>query len=138
MASLTLEQHNGPTLTDPSWSAVEAALRAVHPRDRGYFILSGDGSGYVQAAGARLRMICEWRRVNSDGSFQLLVLGHPQPAKTLTSITTAAGVIRLQANEVLTLDDVLGIFRRFYERREIPEQFILREATGTPEGPATT
>jgi hypothetical protein len=136
MAMLTLEQHNGPTLTDPSWSAVEAALRSVHPRDRGYFTLSGDATGYVQAAGARLRMICEWRRLAVDGSFRHVVLGHPVPPDKLTSITTAAGVIQLRANEVLTLDDVLNVFKRFYERGEVPEGFALRDVTATFGGSA--
>jgi hypothetical protein len=138
MVVLTLEQHNGPTLIDPSWSAVEAALRSVHPRDRGYFTLSGDETGYVQAAGARLRMICEWRRLAADGSFQHVVLGHPDRPEELTSITTATGVIQLRANEVLTLDVVLGVFKQFFERGVVPEGLALRDVTATFGGPGAT
>jgi len=129
MTHLTLEQHNGPTLQSPSWLAVESALRNVHPRERGYFILSRPGSGYVQAAGARLRMICEWREVRGPDTFRHFVLGHRGKDERWTSINTCVGIVQLQQNEILTLEDVVVVFRRYYDGGTVPEQFVLRDDT---------
>jgi hypothetical protein len=137
MAHLTLEQHNGPTLHSPSWAGVESALRSVHPRERGFFILSRPGSGYVQAAGARLRMICEWREITGPDTFRHFVLGHRgKDERRRTSINTCVGIVQLQQNEILTLEDVVGVFRRYYDEGTVPEQFVLRDDTARFAQPA--
>lgn len=129
MSHLTLEQHNAPTLQSPSWADVESALLGVHPRDRGFFILSRPGSGYVQAAGARLRMVCEWREITGPDTFRHFVLGHPGRDERRASINTCVGIVQLQQNEILTPGDVIVAFRRYYDDGTAPEQFV---PTGGP------
>lgn len=129
MANLVLEQHRHETLHDPSWSAVESALRSVDPKHRGFFILSRTGAGYLQAAGARLRMICEWRQLRETGAFRHFVLGYRDRDTKRTSINTCVGIVQLQQNEILLLEDVVASFKSFYESGTLPERFSLRDDT---------
>jgi hypothetical protein len=127
MAELTLEQHNGPTLHNPSWEDIESALRSIHPKDRGYFILARPGEGYLQTAGARLRLICEWRTELGDQCFRHYVLGYAGRDERLTSINTCVGIIQLRANEIMALDDVVAIFRCNYDEGTVPQSLVRRD-----------
>jgi len=136
MPNLVLEQHNHETLHDPSWSAVESALRSIDPKHRGFFNLSRPSAGYVQAAGARLRMICEWRELREGGAFRHFVLGYPDRDRKPSSINTCVGIIQLQQNEILSLNDAVAAFRSFYENGTLPERFSLRDVTASFGHPA--
>lgn len=138
MAELTFEQHNGPTLHNPPWDEVESALRCIHPRDRGYFILARRGEGYVQIAGARLRLICEWRMEMGRGAFRHYVLGHAGRDEKRTSINTCSGIIQLQANEIMTLDDVIAVFRCYYDDGSVPQSVVRRDDTARFDGSGAT
>ena len=132
---MVLEQHNHDTVHDPSWSAVESALRSIDPKNRGFFILLRP-AGYVQAAGARLRMICEWRQSKEAVAFRHFVLGHRDRDTKLSSINTCVGIIQLQQNEILTLDDAVAAFKSFYDDGTLPERFSLRDDTARFSQPA--
>jgi hypothetical protein len=129
MAAMVLEQHNHETLHNPSWAAVESALRGIDPKHRGFFILSRGDAGYLQAAGARLRMICEWRQSTEAGAFRHFVLGRPDRDTMPSSINTCVGIIQLQRNEILSLNDVVAAFKSYYECGTVPERFSLRDDT---------
>jgi hypothetical protein len=138
MAALIFEQQNGPTLTDPAWPTVEAALRGIDPLGPGYFVLSRAADGYLQVAGSKSRAICEWRQLEGTGRFRHGVLGRPGQADDPTSVDSAAGKIRLRANEVLTIEEVVAIFHRYYDTGEAPGLYTVRDVTAMFGPPAAT
>jgi hypothetical protein len=130
-AKLTLKQHDGPRLLDPSWPEIETALREINPRTRGYFILSRGNDDYVQTAGAKLRLICEWRTPMEWGGFRHYVLGRPDRDNKPASINTCSGIVQLRANEILPLSEVMEVFRRFFDGERVAGQLAARDDTAS-------
>ena len=91
--------------------------------------LSHPTRGYVQAAGARLRMTVELRQYDASGNFRHFVLGRTSSEVTDASVNTAAGTIRLKSNEILTAQDALMIFRSFFDDVAVPPGYLVRETT---------
>jgi hypothetical protein len=116
-------------LPAPSWAEVEEIVSSLGPRGHGFAILSHRERGYVQAAGARLRMTVELRLYDTAGDFRHFVLGRAFSAHKETSINTAAGRIRVNSNEVLTARHALLIFRSFFDDAALPADYVLRETT---------
>ena len=126
---MLLEQENLSPIQDPSWADIETAVSAIHPRTRSYFILTGS-SGYVQAAGARLRLTIEYRDERRD-PFSHYRLGSFPISDDEISLNYSGGGISVRKSEVLTLDECLKVFRHFFETESIPSDFAMRELTAT-------
>ncbi|HEX9997852.1 MAG TPA: hypothetical protein VGB45_11955 [Abditibacterium sp.] len=113
---------------DVSQSDVEAALLQIHPLNRSFFILSRDDESYVQVAGAKLRLIVEFRHV-ANNSFRHFVLGrHPSETK-MVSINYSGGIIQLQKNEILQIENAIEVMFSFMQSGVIPPEYHLREIT---------
>jgi len=126
--TMRLEQESQPPLSNPDWQEVESALRAINPKGRSFFILSDARGSYVQAAGARLRLIVEHRQT-SFWRFRHYVLGRAPERAGRISVNYSGGAIALHRNEVLTIEDAIAIFRCFYETDEVPEAYVKRDVT---------
>ena len=66
----TLETEGGDEISEPTWQKIEEALGAIHPRTNSFVILSRGEGHYIQAAGARLRLIIEMRRKTKPYGFE--------------------------------------------------------------------
>ena len=125
----TLERENCPAISEPSWAQIEEALVEINPQKSSFVILSRTRSSYVQAAGARLRLIIEMRRKKLLGfAHYVLGAGH-NCTEQLTSINYSGGAIALFPSEILTVDDAKEAFRSFFDSGEIPARFCLRDVT---------
>jgi hypothetical protein len=56
-------------------------------------------------------------------------LGYPDRDTKPSSINTCVGIIQLQQNEILSLNDAVAAFKSFYDDGTLPERFILRDDT---------
>lgn len=129
MRTLTFEQQGSPTINSPEWSEIESSLQMVDPRTRGYFILFDDSGSYIQAAGARLRMVVEYRIAEKGRPFRHFVVGTPEQDVSKTSINTSAGIVQLHRNEIHSLSTVTKLFKRFYENDDVCGDYVLRDDT---------
>ena len=126
-----LNQEGHETWLNISWDAVEGALTQIHPRKRSFFTLSAEDGSYVQTAGARLRLIVEYRQIVDEG-FEHYILGKPSEGQEKRSaINYSGGGIQLLRNEILTVKDATAIFRAFFYFQNIPEHYQLRDITNT-------
>src|ERR1044071_4701924 len=109
----------------PPWSVIEQMISNLGPSSHGFTTLSHKSRGYVQAAGAKLRMIVEYREIFDDGSFHHYVIGKAEMNDKETSISTSAGIIRLRSNEILNANLAVEVFRAFYDGQTVPPEFVL-------------
>jgi hypothetical protein len=113
----------------PPFEAIADSLRRISPRGPGVFSLTRDDGSYVQVAGATFRLTVEYRQ-ERNGSFRHFVLGTEANAdRTRKQINSRSGQINLLANEVLTVDDAIVVFRCFYEMGNMPDGYSLRDDT---------
>ncbi len=125
----TLERENHPSISEPSWSQVEEALSGIHPRKSSFVILGDSSKGYIQAAGARLRLIIELRKKKMFG-FAHYVLGRSHDdTEQLTSINYSGGSIALFPSEIFSADDAKEAFRALFDSSPLPARFHLRDVT---------
>ena len=125
---MKLEQEKYDPTSNPTWETVESALNSINPKENSFFVLSNKKGSYVQVAGARLRVIIEYRK-KSFFSFSHFVFGKPSDKTDDTSINYSGGIIQLKQNEVLTIKDAINIFKSFYHSSEFPENYVKRDIT---------
>lgn len=124
----SLAQEGEEISLDVNQSDVEAALLQIHPRHRSFYILSRDDESYIQVAGAKLRLIIEFRQVEND-SFRHFVLGRHSGETKMVSINYSGGIIQLQKNEILQIEDAIKIMSSFMKSGIIPPEYHPREIT---------
>ena len=118
-----------PDVVAPPFAIIADSLRRISPRGPGFFSLTHDDGSFMQVAGATLRLTVEYREVRG-ASFRHFVLGAEANAdRTMKQINSRSGQINLLANEVLTVDDAVIVFRRFYETGKVPDGYTLRDDT---------
>lgn len=126
----TLETENGDQISEPTWPQIKEALDAIHPRDNSFVILSRGEGHYIQAAGAKLRLVIEVRRTKKPYGFEHLVLGRRRrPDEKLTSVNYSAGAIALFPSEVFSIVEAKEAFSQFFETGDVPASFQLRDVT---------
>ena len=126
----TLETEAGAEIAEPTWPKVEEAIMALHPRDNSFVILGRGEGHYIQAAGAKLRLIIEVRRKKEPYGFEHLVLGRGRRAgERLTSINYSAGAISLFPSEIFSIVEAKEAFRHFFDTGDVPPSFELRDVT---------
>ena len=123
-----LEVEGHVRIEDPSLSDVERVVSLIHPGQPSFFILNAPDGSYVQTAGARLRLIVEYRQV-SGGVFRHYVLGRREEERREASINYSGGAITLRKNEVLVLRDALSVFGAFLRSGRVPEGYEWRDVT---------
>jgi hypothetical protein len=130
---LTFEGEARAPVQGPSIEEVEAALQSIRPRGPSYFSLTDASGSYVQTAGAKARLILEYRQVRGF-AFQHFVLGRAPEDSRPQSLNYSGGAIRLLTSEILTLKDALVVFRAFFVTRSIPTGYTLRDNTAMFKG----
>jgi len=125
---MKLEAEGIIPISDPDWAQIEEVLSKINPRTHSFVSLTGTDGSYVQTAGARLRLIVEYRDA-STAPFRHYVLGDDRQPGALTSVNYSGGAISLYHNEILSLRAALTVFQSFHEKRSIPDSFVLRDDT---------
>jgi hypothetical protein len=115
-------------IQNPTLDQVLYALDNINPKISSFFTLVDSSGNYVQTAGAKLRLIVEYRRVHGD-LFQHFVMGQDLEDKSEKSINYSGGAIKLQANEILNISKAKEIFERFYKFGTVPSNLLLRDIT---------
>jgi len=124
-----LQREHKTDIDAPAWQEVVHALETIDPRRSGFVILSRPDGSYVQCAGARLRLIIEWRKTITGSEFKHFVIGKTSDKHKATSINTSVGIIQLQQNEILSIKNAAEVFQRFYDSGTIPESYVVRDVT---------
>jgi hypothetical protein len=127
--AFVLERENHPPVSDPTWEDIKSAVLSINPRRSGFIILAQPDGGYLQTAGARLRMIVEWRRTCDGGAFEHFVVGANRSRTDMTSINTSVGTLSLQRNEIFSAPKAVEIFQAFYSSGSVPSEYVLRDVT---------
>lgn len=122
---MIFEQENSPPLSEPSWEEIESALSQIHPKTKSFFMLSSR-KGYVQTAGAKLRLTIEYR-VRKVFSYHHFRVGRAPLAEEEIGLNYSGGGIVVRKSEVLNLEDCLAVFRSFLESEKVPSSYHLRK-----------
>ncbi|WDQ15125.1 hypothetical protein [Rhodopirellula sp. P2] len=126
---MNFSEHNQADIGNPTRDYVGDRLSRITPSGPGYFSLTSDDGSYVQTAGARMKLVIEYRKSNGD-SFRHYVLGRDDISNpSATQINSAVGQINLMADEILDIDDVIDVFGHFLECGAVPRQYKLRDDT---------
>ena len=127
--SVNFSEHNRADICNPTRDYVGGRLNCITPAGPGFFSLTSDDGSYVQTAGARLKLVIEYRKSEAD-SFRHYILGRKDVSDRSTrQINSAVGQISLLANEVLDVDDAIDVFGHFLEYGAVPSQYELRDDT---------
>lgn len=119
---MLLEQENCAEIKNPTLDDLRATVERIHPRNHSFLILS-NGSGYVQAAGAPLRLTVEYRNADTRQHFRLG--RNPVVSETL-SLNYSGGPITVNKNEVLSSDDCAVVLEEFFRNGTVPDKYNLR------------
>lgn len=129
----TLEVEGGEPRPAPSFAPVARALRRLTPHRRPTFAIldRGDGS-FLQVAGGQVSASVELHRAagRATASAHRAFLRDPHPNYT-EPVTKrfGAGTLVLQPDEILWVDDVVEIFRLFFDGEDAPPCVQWREIT---------
>jgi hypothetical protein len=126
---MLFEQEGQPPISNPSWEDVASSLSSINPRERSFFVLSGK-SGYVQVAGAKLRLTIEHRKKGLFSSAHYR-LGRAPVSSEEIDINYSGGAITVRKSEVLSLDDALKVLRSYFDHGVVPDDYVSRELPAT-------
>ena len=94
-----------------------------------YFLISDDDAGYMQLLGEKNKLtICTGRR--GVARVQHTIIGLSKRDESETSIIYSGGEVIVQKNEVLMYEDAVFLLTAFWEHKEIPSAYCLREVKG--------
>lgn len=87
---------------------------------------------WVQATGvAPDHLSAEIRRLDPDGTYRVYTIGHPEAAEETEteSVRNGDNTYQVRPAEVLSADEVIGLFRHYYDKHAVPAGWHLREQT---------
>lgn len=84
-----LDQENGQSTYEPTWSDIESALKYIDRESNSFFVLEG-ANGYVQTAGTADRLTVEYRNVDLEGHTHYRIGKKNHSTKTSLRFDTAA------------------------------------------------
>lgn len=116
------------TEINPDLAFVFDYLKQMDGKFNTYCTLSSDDESYVQCAGDKKNLIIEFRKYNSS-KYRHFVIGCKNKKTNDSSIKYSGGIIKLKKNEILNGKDAILIFESFFEKNEIPDEYVLREIT---------
>ncbi|MCC9603375.1 hypothetical protein LOC67_22730 [Stieleria sp. JC731] len=126
---MNFSEHLQADLRNPTRDYIGDRLSHITPAGPGYFSLTSDDGSYVQTAGARLKLVIEYRKLDGD-SFRHYILGRADSTeRSARQINSAVGQINLWAHEVLDIDDAIDVFGHFLDNGAVPNRYELRDDT---------
>ena len=118
--ALRLGVEGARPVPNPSWEAVQTALRQVGHEEPSHVTLFAAADEFLEAAGVPSRLFLVCRRRSGD-AWTYWSLGREGSAPGLDT-----------SRAPLTLEDALVVFQGFFERDRIPPGFALRAAADGP------
>ncbi|MCR8826526.1 hypothetical protein [Pseudosulfitobacter koreensis] len=127
---LLLEVEGKNALQVREFAKVEAALRGLDPfGPHSYASLTRQDGSYVQVAGGKQKCLIEKREVTSNTHWR----GHRTMAASDSAVQHVlifgAGQMTLTDDEVFTIDDVIPIWRSFFEEEPFALDIGWRDVT---------
>jgi hypothetical protein len=119
-----------PEITLPPAYSFPQAFNYLNPDRNSFYILERDGRDYIQCGGEKRACTVEVRRFRPDGTYSHSVVGHAEGDPTPTTIQMSAGGVTVETREVLTHWEAIDLFTCFYEHREFPAHYRLRDVEG--------
>ena len=116
-----------------SWLAIEESLLRMDSDSKSYVVLTDiESRSYLQCAGSPTRLSIELR-IYSNQTFKHYILGKSKNKSPLlvtwSTIECKVGPIRIHDTEVLTMNDALKLFSKFYTDIDVPTDYSKRNVT---------
>lgn len=107
---------------------VEDALRSLKSYGPHSFasLTKQDGS-YVQVAGGRVTCVLEMRDRNGSQHWRAHLTESKVPFKGQQTLMFGGGHMTMEPDEVLFIDDVIAVFRAFFESAPLPDEVKWRD-----------
>ncbi|MGJ8683061.1 MAG: hypothetical protein ACSHWW_00460 [Nonlabens sp.] len=97
-----------------------------------FLIVTKENGDYVQCIRDNEKIIVEYRK-HDDYGFKHYVIGNKILKKHLKTswviLNTSSGIISVQKDEILKIEEVIFLFKEFYDFSSIPKSFNLRNIT---------
>lgn len=116
-----------PDIPLPPEYSFPQAFNYLNPDTNSFYILERDGKDYIQCGGEKQACTVEMRHYLADGSYFHCVIGHREGDTTPTKIRMSDGGVSVEKREVLTHWEAIELFTCFFEGRNFPEEYRLRE-----------
>ncbi len=112
------------------FAKVEKALRGLKSYGpHSYAILTAQDGSYLQIAGGRVSCVLEKRHQN-DGKHYRAHLGEAKvPFKGTQTLMFGGGHMQMEPDEVLFIDDVICVFKAFFDGEYLPSYIGWRDMT---------
>lgn len=132
---MILNVENKKPVHPQSFARIETALKALKSYGPSSFAsLSDDSGAYVQVAGGPVSALLE-RRLSFDPHVMRAFLSEKRsPFEGIQTLVCGAGRILRAPDEILFLEDVLPVFRAFYEGSVMPSEVKWRKIPDYAEG----
>ncbi|MHA3916184.1 hypothetical protein [Halovulum sp. GXIMD14793] len=113
-----------------NFDSVEKALRDLKSYGpHSFAILTAQDGSYLQIAGGRVTCVLEHRNRN-DGKHHRAYLAQAKvPFEGKQTLMFGGGHMTMQPDEVLFIDDVVEVFRAFFEGNALPDRIQWRDMT---------
>jgi hypothetical protein len=103
------------------------ALKSYGPHSFASFT-RGDGT-YLQVAGGRVTCALELREQPEGRHFRAYLVGSSARSKTQQTLMFGGGMLQLEYDEVLFIDDVIVAFRAFFNSEPFPDEMKWRDVS---------
>lgn len=133
--TMLLEIENKTPQQVEEFSKVEnilGELRSYGPSS--FAILTDDGGSYVQVAGGKVTCVLEYRNLNEKKHFRAYLKKAKVPHEGTLTLMFGGGHMTMEPNEVLFIEDVILVFKAFFNHKPFPEEILWRDISNMFEG----
>jgi hypothetical protein len=113
-----------------NFAQVEKELRALKSYGPHSFAsLTREDGTYLQVAGGRVTCVLELREQPENRHFRAYLVGSSARSKTQQTIMFGGGMLQLEYDEVLFIDDVVVAFRAFFNSEPFSDEMKWRDVS---------
>ncbi len=131
---LTIDDSSAPrTTSNSNWRDVEAAITDIDGNTTSFVILGdADSNNYLQCVGSKAGLSVEFRQY-IESTFKHFRIGKGKGENPLLnewlSLECKVGPIMILKAELFTKEDVIAIFKEYFQTQTIPIEFTKRNIT---------
>ncbi|WP_413208408.1 hypothetical protein [Rhodospirillum sp. A1_3_36] len=126
--TMKLEVENKKPMSPKNFSSIERNLRALKSYGpHSFAILSKDNGSYVQVAGGRVTCVVEMRDGERKNHFRAHLEEKKVPFDERLTIAFGGGKLTVDLDEILFIEDVIKIFKAFFEDGAMPNEIKWRD-----------
>lgn len=113
-------------------SAVLNELDAAGPHS--FASLTRQDGSYVQAAGGRQLCLIERREISDNSHWRAVHIECASPSSGSKTLIFGGGQVKLSAQEIFSIDEVITVWRAFFDSTPLPEEIRWRNITSMFQG----